>query len=272
MHLKSIFQNANKLDAYLSNLATHIRNNGTLQEKASFFGKTSGITASSPYCIDIVGHSMGGLVARYYIENIGKDENIRKLITIGTPHWGSTLANASNGVGFFGMHRLCDHDLTTNSNMNGGSNGTLLNNCSLCGGSSYTLTDELNYDVDRSTKYYAIAGIDYPASTLDKNDRKIVLNSNYTTTTEISDIIKNDHSSFGLISLDLEGDNVVEFWSQIGCLGSQLFGIEKKIEFEKIFVNIDTDDGNAVSTDNHFHGKMPHRQMVMEMVKDFLND
>ena len=42
---------------------------------------------------------------------------------------------------------------------------------------------------------------------------------------------------------------------------------DKKITHERIFVNIDIGGGNALSSDNHFHCKMPHRQVVMEKVK-----
>lgn len=50
---------------------------------------------------DIVGHSMGGLVARKYIKDNEKYKdstsyyqgNVRRLITLGTPHFGSGLAN-----------------------------------------------------------------------------------------------------------------------------------------------------------------------------------
>jgi triacylglycerol esterase/lipase EstA (alpha/beta hydrolase family) len=40
-----------------------------------------------------VGHSMGGLVARSYIEEQGGDKRLGKLITLGTPHHGSPLAH-----------------------------------------------------------------------------------------------------------------------------------------------------------------------------------
>jgi pimeloyl-ACP methyl ester carboxylesterase len=45
-------------------------------------------------------HSMGGLIARWYIEHEGGAENTRKLITLGTPHRGalSALAQLVNGV------------------------------------------------------------------------------------------------------------------------------------------------------------------------------
>ncbi len=45
-------------------------------------------------------HSMGGLVARWYLEKEGGAEVTRKLVTIGTPHRGAvkTLAQLVNGV------------------------------------------------------------------------------------------------------------------------------------------------------------------------------
>ncbi|MEO6571218.1 MAG: hypothetical protein ABIO83_06685 [Ilumatobacteraceae bacterium] len=47
-----------------------------------------------------VGHSMGGLVARYYVDVLGGHEITRKIITLGTPHRGAVnaLNNLVNGV------------------------------------------------------------------------------------------------------------------------------------------------------------------------------
>ena len=39
--------------------------------------------------VDIVAHSMGGLVARNYIADAAEAQNVRKLFTLGTPHLGS---------------------------------------------------------------------------------------------------------------------------------------------------------------------------------------
>jgi len=39
--------------------------------------------------VDILSHSMGGLVARYYIADQEKAKNVRKLFTLGTPHLGA---------------------------------------------------------------------------------------------------------------------------------------------------------------------------------------
>jgi triacylglycerol esterase/lipase EstA (alpha/beta hydrolase family) len=48
--------------------------------------------------VDIVAHSLGGLVARYYIERLSEGRKIGRLITIGTPHHGTRLGRASFGI------------------------------------------------------------------------------------------------------------------------------------------------------------------------------
>lgn len=42
--------------------------------------------------IDIVGHSLGGLIARYYVQRLGGDRRVRTLVTLGTPHGGTRVA------------------------------------------------------------------------------------------------------------------------------------------------------------------------------------
>lgn len=42
--------------------------------------------------IDIVGHSLGGLIARYYVQRLGGDQRVRTLVTLGTPHGGTAVA------------------------------------------------------------------------------------------------------------------------------------------------------------------------------------
>ncbi|MEU9603128.1 alpha/beta fold hydrolase [Streptomyces sp. NPDC048057] len=42
--------------------------------------------------VDIVGHSLGGLIARYYVQRLGGDRRVRTLVTLGTPHSGTTVA------------------------------------------------------------------------------------------------------------------------------------------------------------------------------------
>lgn len=43
--------------------------------------------------IHIVAHSLGGVVARYYVTRLGGDERIHTLVTLGSPHYGTLLAH-----------------------------------------------------------------------------------------------------------------------------------------------------------------------------------
>jgi pimeloyl-ACP methyl ester carboxylesterase len=42
--------------------------------------------------VHVVGHSMGGLVARYYVQRLGGDERVHTLVTLGSPHDGTLPA------------------------------------------------------------------------------------------------------------------------------------------------------------------------------------
>ncbi len=42
--------------------------------------------------IHVIGHSLGGLIARYYVQRLGGDSYVRTLVTLGTPHHGTQLA------------------------------------------------------------------------------------------------------------------------------------------------------------------------------------
>jgi pimeloyl-ACP methyl ester carboxylesterase len=41
--------------------------------------------------VDVVGHSLGGLIARYYVQRLGGDLRVRTLVTLGTPHSGTRV-------------------------------------------------------------------------------------------------------------------------------------------------------------------------------------
>ena len=45
--------------------------------------------------IHVVGHSLGGLIARYYVTRLGGDEHVHTLVTLGTPHQGTYAAYAA---------------------------------------------------------------------------------------------------------------------------------------------------------------------------------
>jgi hypothetical protein len=43
--------------------------------------------------VRVVGHSLGGLIARYHVQRQGGDARVESLVTLGTPHSGSLLAH-----------------------------------------------------------------------------------------------------------------------------------------------------------------------------------
>ena len=43
--------------------------------------------------VHVVGHSLGGLIARYHVQRQGGDRRVESLVTLGTPHRGSVLAH-----------------------------------------------------------------------------------------------------------------------------------------------------------------------------------
>jgi len=45
--------------------------------------------------VHVIGHSLGGLIARYYVQRLGGDQQVPTLVTLGTPHQGTQLAWAA---------------------------------------------------------------------------------------------------------------------------------------------------------------------------------
>jgi len=45
--------------------------------------------------IHVIGHSLGGLIARYYVQRLRGDHHVNTLVTLGTPHQGTQLALAA---------------------------------------------------------------------------------------------------------------------------------------------------------------------------------
>jgi triacylglycerol lipase len=43
--------------------------------------------------VHVIGHSMGGLVARYFVQRMGGDSRVHTLVTLGTPHGGTAPAH-----------------------------------------------------------------------------------------------------------------------------------------------------------------------------------
>ena len=43
--------------------------------------------------IHVIGHSMGGIIARYYVQRMGGDAHVHTLVTLGSPHGGTRAAH-----------------------------------------------------------------------------------------------------------------------------------------------------------------------------------
>jgi len=47
--------------------------------------------------LDLVGHSLGGLLARWYLQELGGAERVQRLVTLATPHAGTRSARIAPG-------------------------------------------------------------------------------------------------------------------------------------------------------------------------------
>jgi hypothetical protein len=45
--------------------------------------------------VHVIGHSLGGLITRYYVQRMGGHERVHTVVTLGTPHQGTVLARAA---------------------------------------------------------------------------------------------------------------------------------------------------------------------------------
>ena len=69
----------------------------TAQDLARFVGGVRAATGAAK--VDLVGHSQGGLVARHYVKYQGGATTVDSLISLGSPHYGTAIANIA---AFFG--------------------------------------------------------------------------------------------------------------------------------------------------------------------------
>lgn len=80
------------LTAYDYGLLTH-----SIPRAASRLGETiEKLTSQSGYeRIHVIGHSLGGLITRYYVQRLGGDACVHTVVTLGTPHQGTHLARVA---------------------------------------------------------------------------------------------------------------------------------------------------------------------------------
>ncbi len=65
----------------------------------------------------IIGHSMGGLIARHYVQNHGGDRRVKSLITLGTPHLGTPTALIGFALMWGGMLSNSPTQMLPNSSL-----------------------------------------------------------------------------------------------------------------------------------------------------------
>ena len=283
--------NAEKLDAYITDLVETAKS-GNKNDVAS----ASGIFPTkdqSFYQFDLIGHSNGGLVSRFYVENLGGSAHIRKVITIDTPHYGSGIAYGSDIIDIANIFTDCypmDVDLNPASTLyNGGKKKVFV---SLVDGAradyiNQNQSPKLNGNAGLSTKYYALGGYDVSGQAdgwfKEEMDN---IPSNLRNTQFIFDfnlalgtmdafnesIIKGYKTIDENIKLDLNdssGDNVVNVRSQFGV--KDKFGyIVEAVYFSKTSMTVDTVTGHSMT--NHFHGKTQKNPLTMNKVIEYLSD
>ncbi len=104
------FSLGNQRHAYFRGVAEHLRARGVevyvlrVNPSASIADRAAQLAEqvrkiSAPR-VNIIGHSMGGLDARYAVAKLGLQDRVAALITIGTPHHGTLLAD--RGVRWLG--------------------------------------------------------------------------------------------------------------------------------------------------------------------------
>ncbi|MDJ0868808.1 MAG: alpha/beta fold hydrolase [Myxococcota bacterium] len=81
-----------RLHGHGRQIAVNYRSSGSL-ERLALRLKREIDAAVGGGRIDLVAHSMGGLVARFYLQQLGGARRVDRLITLGTPHQGTHAAN-----------------------------------------------------------------------------------------------------------------------------------------------------------------------------------
>jgi hypothetical protein len=51
--------------------------------------------------VDIVAHSMGGIISRYYIDRLMPQRDVAQLVMLGSPHGGSECSGLPSSLGFY---------------------------------------------------------------------------------------------------------------------------------------------------------------------------
>lgn len=285
---------ASKLKAYIANLVAAAKNatNQDITDQHYLFATKEDYQNGNVKFI-LVGHSMGGLVSRYYVENLG-GKYISKIITIDTPHYGSGLGNfsaAADGVAtLMGKYNPGVYDLDTRSTLFGG-NMKWIDFTSLIAyrASYYAINNQspaLKGNKNTSVKYYAVAGYDvgrvseinqlaegmktdlqngafsvpFERSIKDKQSLKNAINNKLN---ELSIACYGQGSRLDLG--DSDGDNTVDYMSQLAVRFGSNYDYQK---LEKTTMIIST----GYLPTSPYHNAIHYERLMHIAVKEFIDD
>lgn len=240
--------NADRLSKYINNLVSNAKNSKKFDDYKYLF-PTEKARKDGQVQFILIGHSMGGLVSRYYIENIGT-KYVSKLITIDTPHYGSnfaTLLTATNIKlgGLTPEYSPAVADLQPTSPLFGGSS-PIINISSLDAVSiSKYVSDHYSRALkgnkeDVSAKYYAISGYnadglgeltlsDSLAGKAFSFELYLKRGSKDEFRDSINKSLKKHSPESSLALTDVSGDNMVDYMSQLAIRFS-----DKKVEYQQL--------------------------------------
>jgi len=85
------------------NLAAPAQRTNTIAENAAILGEyIDGVRqATGARTVDLMAHSMGGLISRYYIDRVMSDGEVSQLIMLGSPMAGTDCANLPAALGLY---------------------------------------------------------------------------------------------------------------------------------------------------------------------------
>jgi len=85
------------------NIADPYAKTNTIAQNAAILGEyiANVKKATGAQVVDLMGHSMGGLISRYYIDRVMQERDVVQLIMLGSPMLGSDCANLPASLGLY---------------------------------------------------------------------------------------------------------------------------------------------------------------------------
>ncbi len=301
--------NGSKLQGYVENIKSCVKGEKYapkefLATKSDIFATQDDLTNNHARFI-LIGHSNGGLVSRYYIENMDGHANVDKLITIDTPHYGSNLGTAASallqvGIDIDAWNLIVplDFELRPDSSLFTGEYANMyevLLNISLAYPLlsvpldhysdsekfkyiQYNQSEKLRGNKYRGdTKYYAIGGTSSILITAylppRVNSLEFDFNPSLNSTAQdfeksiITALEKKINAKIG--KLQLYGDNVVDIYSQFG-LKINGNAIDEYVKFEKMTLVSATKAYNLIF--DPYHTAILDDREMYDAVLKYIND